>query len=100
MPATTNELKEHVMPSEQGSLADVDPAVALRGILALLITEGDGLKPSQQRTELVLAATGLGTEQIASLRALVNNAAAAGSSAREESVIDRARATLVARSQS
>jgi hypothetical protein len=100
MPATTNELKEHVMPSEHGNLADVDPAMALNGILALLITEGDGLRPSQQRTELILAAAGLGPEQIASLRALVNNAAAAGSSAREESVIDRARATLVARSQS
>lgn len=88
------------MPSEHGNLADVDPAVALRGILALLITEGDGLKPSQQRTELILAAAGLGPEQIASLRALVNDAAAAASSAGEESVIDRARATLIARSQS
>ena len=65
--------------------------MALRGILALRITDGDGLQPSPRRTELILAAAGLAPEQIASLGALVNDAAAAGSSAREKSVIDRAR---------
>ena len=52
------------------------------------------------RTEPILAAAGLGPAQIASLRALVNDATPAVSSAREESVIDRARATLIARSRS
>lgn len=93
----TNELREHAMPSEHGNPAHVEPVLALRGILALLVAESDGLKPGPQRTELILAATGLGPEQIASLRALVRDATV--SSAREESVIDRARATLIARSR-
>jgi len=95
----TNELREHAMPSEHGNPAHVEPVLALRGILALLVAESDGLKPGPQRTELILAAAGLGPEQIASLRALVHDATAAVSSAREESVIDRARATLIARSR-
>ena len=82
------------MPSQH-----VDPAAALRGILALLVADGDGLKPAPQRTERILAAAGLGHEQIASLRALVDAATGAVSGAREESVIDRARATLIARSR-
>ena len=83
----------------------LEPAAALRGILALLAAERherEGRRP--HGAERILARAGLSDDQIATVtgndasevRAIIENGTAVVSPAREQSVIDRARAAVLA----
>jgi hypothetical protein len=97
------------MRTEHDNRAGVDWAVALNGILELLVAEREQRgNRCGRRTELILAGVGLSDDQIAALmgsdarnvRAVIDaGATEIPATAGGHSVIDRARATLAERSR-
>ena len=88
--------------------APADQDATLNGILALLVADLERRGPRDpRRVAKILADAGLSDDQIGAatgrdahgVRALLDAAAELPTAAREQSVIDRARATLVSRSQ-
>jgi len=80
-----------------------ESAAALRGILSLLVAEREEREGSgSRRAEQILARAGLRVEQIAAItghdasrvRTIIENDSTVARPAREQSVIDRARAVL------
>jgi hypothetical protein len=95
---------EEPMHTDTNHAASLDSAAALSGILGLLVAERqerEGRGP--YRAERILARAGLSDDQIAVItghdasrvRAIIDSDATVAGPAREQSVIDRARAALL-----
>jgi hypothetical protein len=95
---------EEPMPTDSKRAATLDSAVALSGFLGLLVAERqerEGGGP--YRAEPILARAGLSDDQIAVItghdasrvRAIIDSDATVPRPARQQSVIDRARAALL-----
>jgi hypothetical protein len=96
------------MHSETDHRAPVDADATLHGILALLVADLESRGPRDpRRVAKILADAGLGDDQIGAVtgrdahgvRALIDAAAELPPAGREQSVIDRARETLIRRSK-
>jgi hypothetical protein len=84
-----------------------ESAAALRGILSLLVAEREERQGGgSRRAEQILARAGLSAEQIAAItgydasrvRTIIENDTTVARPAREQSIIDRARAVLTRQS--
>jgi hypothetical protein len=91
------------MRTDTNHAPGLDSAAALSGILALLVAEREEREGrGSRRTERILTRAGLSDDQIAAIighdadrvRAIIENDAKVSRAAREQSVMDRARAFL------